>query len=382
MDDLLSPERVRARGLFQPAAVEALKAEHVAGRRAHADRLWTLMMAELWLREYLDRGVGLESRVRAAAHPRRRRRLAARRAGRRASARCGSRRAGSPRRGHDVRVLCRAPGRRRRRPRSCARACAIVEFASVRRSPADFLRSTVARRPARGGAPARRAGRRPDQRLPAAVRLRRARLAHRPPAAVALQLPVAGAARVPLAAADDGASPRGRGRRRRRWPRCGWRSARACAGPRAIHVMSDFSVSLLWRLYRIPAERTVKIPGGVDVERFQPGRATGGRCGRALGLPLDGPLLLTVRNLEARMGLDTLIARHGRARAPRRPSVRLLIGGAGSHRAALERAGGRSWASTSTSRSSASSPTATCRATTRPPTSSSCPPASWRASGW
>jgi asparagine synthase (glutamine-hydrolysing) len=56
MDELLSPERVRARGLLQPAAVEALKAEHVAGRRAHADRLWTLMMAELWLREYLDRG--------------------------------------------------------------------------------------------------------------------------------------------------------------------------------------------------------------------------------------------------------------------------------------------------------------------------------------
>jgi asparagine synthase (glutamine-hydrolysing) len=56
MDELLSPERVRARGLFEPAAVDALKAEHVAGRRAHADRLWTLMMAELWLREYLDRG--------------------------------------------------------------------------------------------------------------------------------------------------------------------------------------------------------------------------------------------------------------------------------------------------------------------------------------
>jgi len=36
--------------------VEALKAEHLAGRRSHADRLWTLMMAELWLREYLDRG--------------------------------------------------------------------------------------------------------------------------------------------------------------------------------------------------------------------------------------------------------------------------------------------------------------------------------------
>ena len=56
MDDLLGPEQVRARGLFRVEAVERLRAEHVAGRRSHSDRLWTLMMAELWLREYLDRG--------------------------------------------------------------------------------------------------------------------------------------------------------------------------------------------------------------------------------------------------------------------------------------------------------------------------------------
>jgi asparagine synthase (glutamine-hydrolysing) len=56
LDDLLSPEQVRARGLFRVEAVERLKAEHAASRRSHADRLWTLMMAELWLREYLDRG--------------------------------------------------------------------------------------------------------------------------------------------------------------------------------------------------------------------------------------------------------------------------------------------------------------------------------------
>ena len=56
VDDLLSPERVRARGLFCVERVQALKQEHLAGRRSHADRLWTLMMAELWLREYLDRG--------------------------------------------------------------------------------------------------------------------------------------------------------------------------------------------------------------------------------------------------------------------------------------------------------------------------------------
>ncbi|MEK7220481.1 MAG: asparagine synthase (glutamine-hydrolyzing) [candidate division NC10 bacterium] len=56
MEDLLSPERVRTRGLFVPDAVEALKREHLGGTRSHSDRLWTLMMAELWLRQYLDTG--------------------------------------------------------------------------------------------------------------------------------------------------------------------------------------------------------------------------------------------------------------------------------------------------------------------------------------
>ena len=56
LDELLDPPRVRARGLFRVEEVERLRAEHVAGRRSHADRLWTLVMAELWLREYLDRG--------------------------------------------------------------------------------------------------------------------------------------------------------------------------------------------------------------------------------------------------------------------------------------------------------------------------------------
>jgi asparagine synthase (glutamine-hydrolysing) len=58
LDDLLDPERVRRRGLFRVDEVERLRAEHAAGRRSHADRLWTLMMLELWLREYLDRGAG------------------------------------------------------------------------------------------------------------------------------------------------------------------------------------------------------------------------------------------------------------------------------------------------------------------------------------
>jgi asparagine synthase (glutamine-hydrolysing) len=54
LDDLLAPDCVRARGLFDADAVETLKREHLSGTRTHADRLWTLMMLELWTREYLD----------------------------------------------------------------------------------------------------------------------------------------------------------------------------------------------------------------------------------------------------------------------------------------------------------------------------------------
>src|SRR5882672_8699373 len=54
LDELLAPDQVRARGLFEVEAVERLKREHLSGARTHADRLWTLMMAEVWMREYLD----------------------------------------------------------------------------------------------------------------------------------------------------------------------------------------------------------------------------------------------------------------------------------------------------------------------------------------
>ena len=54
LDELLAPDCVRARGLFVVDAVETLKREHLEGVRTHADRLWTLMMLEQWMREYLD----------------------------------------------------------------------------------------------------------------------------------------------------------------------------------------------------------------------------------------------------------------------------------------------------------------------------------------
>jgi asparagine synthase (glutamine-hydrolysing) len=54
VDDLLAPERVAARGLFVPAEVARLTREHLTGARSHADRLWALMMLELWIRQHLD----------------------------------------------------------------------------------------------------------------------------------------------------------------------------------------------------------------------------------------------------------------------------------------------------------------------------------------
>ena len=43
-----------ARGLFRPEAIEKLVAEHAEGKREHSQRLWALLMLELWFRKHLD----------------------------------------------------------------------------------------------------------------------------------------------------------------------------------------------------------------------------------------------------------------------------------------------------------------------------------------
>ena len=54
VDDLLSPRSVRARGLFEPRAVDALRAEHAAGRRDRSLHIWALMVLEMWFRRRVD----------------------------------------------------------------------------------------------------------------------------------------------------------------------------------------------------------------------------------------------------------------------------------------------------------------------------------------
>jgi asparagine synthase (glutamine-hydrolysing) len=51
--DLLAPERLRRRGLFEPAEVERLIREHLAGRENHAHVLFGLMVFERWAEEFL-----------------------------------------------------------------------------------------------------------------------------------------------------------------------------------------------------------------------------------------------------------------------------------------------------------------------------------------
>jgi len=114
-----------------------------------------------------------------------------------------------------------------------------------------------------------------------------------------------------------------------------WLVERAClARASRIHVLSDFSAGLVRRLYWISSRRVVKIPAGVDLERFRPPRDRMA-LRRELGLPAGGPLLFTLRNLEPRMGLDNLIRAMDTLRR-RVPDVLLLIGGAGSQRSELE----------------------------------------------
>ena len=52
---VLSPERVARKGFFDPAAVAALVADHLSGRRDNRKQLWTLFVFELWHDGYLSR---------------------------------------------------------------------------------------------------------------------------------------------------------------------------------------------------------------------------------------------------------------------------------------------------------------------------------------
>lgn len=94
-----------------------------------------------------------------------------------------------------------------------------------------------------------------------------------------------------------------------------------------IIVLSRFTRDKLRRAYKIPDDKIVIIPGGVDLERFYPATdRTGIR--EQLNIPEKKTILLTVRNLVSRMGLENLLhAMRAVIRAV--PDVYLVVGGDG-----------------------------------------------------
>ena len=105
---------------------------------------------------------------------------------------------------------------------------------------------------------------------------------------------------------------------------------------RASHaiVLSTAFRDLLAERFDVPPDRIHVIPGGVDVGRFAiaPSRA---ECRRALGWPTDRPIVLCVRRLVRRVGVDTLVHAAASLRA-RVPDVLVVIAGSGPLKGELE----------------------------------------------
>lgn len=85
-----------------------------------------------------------------------------------------------------------------------------------------------------------------------------------------------------------------------------WIEKKALDRSRHIIVLSRFTQEKLEKRHRISPDKISIIPGGVNLERFHPA-ADKSAIRRRLRLPEDKFILLTVRNLVPRMGLDHFI---------------------------------------------------------------------------
>jgi len=67
VDGLLTDGRLRDRGIFDDRAVARVWSEHRDGRQDHRHRLWSLVMLELWFRQFADGSAAKPRSVEAAA---------------------------------------------------------------------------------------------------------------------------------------------------------------------------------------------------------------------------------------------------------------------------------------------------------------------------
>jgi len=101
---------------------------------------------------------------------------------------------------------------------------------------------------------------------------------------------------------------------------------------RSVLVLSEFSKFQLKEIHGIPSERIFVIPSGLDISSFSPGDKMAAR--KRLNISEDSKILLTIRRLDPRMGLDVLL-RAFKIVAAKVNGVRLLIGGTGPSLSAL-----------------------------------------------
>ena len=95
-----------------------------------------------------------------------------------------------------------------------------------------------------------------------------------------------------------------------------------------VIVLSQYMFNKILEIHHYPENRVIKIPGGVDLNRFNlPAGGKSAAKGNA-GLPLDKIVFLTVRNLVPRMGIETLIETFCKSDILRQKGM-LLIGGKG-----------------------------------------------------
>jgi asparagine synthase (glutamine-hydrolysing) len=52
--DILLSDKALARGIFRPEHLRQIIDQHVAAKADHSQRLWSLLMLELWFERFID----------------------------------------------------------------------------------------------------------------------------------------------------------------------------------------------------------------------------------------------------------------------------------------------------------------------------------------
>jgi glycogen synthase len=102
-----------------------------------------------------------------------------------------------------------------------------------------------------------------------------------------------------------------------------------------VIVLSRAFGDLVSREFNVAQEVVQVVPGQIDVERFRR-TETREEARSILGLPMDRPIVLTLRRLVRRMGIDRLIAAMAEVRRIV-PEALLCIGGSGNRQPHLQR---------------------------------------------